>query len=86
MFSDSVDETLEQVRELLSGIPAPSRERAKQAAVKIENTVMALQRDNPRDPAVALGAAFAIFMIAQRIVETDRSAQQSGGSLIQLLS
>jgi hypothetical protein len=84
MFTDSIDENIEILRELLGGIPPEARRRAKRAAVEIENVFSGLQKNHPKDPAVALGAAFAVFLLAQRLVE----AKEQGGSdkgLIQLL-
>ena len=85
MFTDSIDENVELLRELIGGIPSERRQQAKKAAAAIEKTWNDLIRDNPKNPAVALGAAFAIYMLAQRLGE----APEQGGSdkkLIQLLS
>ncbi len=85
MFTDSVDENVDTIRELIAGLPPGARNRAKRAAIAIENTFARLQKDHPKDSAVALGAAFAVFLLCQRLVE----APQQGGSdkgLIQLLS
>jgi len=85
MFSDSIEENLETLRELLGGIPPDSRRRAKKAAVMLENTFTRLQKDHPKDAVVALGAAFAIFMLAQRLAEAPKQGD-SDKRLIQLLS
>jgi hypothetical protein len=85
MFNDSIEENLETLRELLGGIPPDSRRRAKKAAVSLENTFTRLQKDNPKDAVIALGAAFAIFMLAQRLVEAPKQGD-SDKRLIQLLS
>lgn len=85
MFTDSISENIETLRELLGGLPPEARKRAKKAAVTIENVFTGLQKDYPKDPAVALGAAFAVFLLAERLCE----APEQGGSdkgLIQLLS
>lgn len=86
MFGDSVEGNLEVVKELLQGMPPSARGRARAAAVAIENTVVGLKKDNSRDPATALGVAFAIFMLSKRLVEGDTNDQGSGENLIQLLS
>jgi len=83
-FTDSVSENAEILTELIRGIPPAAHKRAQRAAVKIENVFTALQQDNPKDIAVALGAAFAIFKLAERLAQ----AKAQGGSdknLIQLL-
>ena len=85
MFTDSIDENVELLRELIGGIPGPRRKQAQKAAAAVEKTWNDLIRDNPKNPAVALGAAFAIYMLAQRLGE----APEQGGSdkkLIELLS
>lgn len=83
-FTDSIDENVETIRELLGGIPQEAQNRAKKAAVLMENQFTRLQKDYPKDTAVALGAAFAIFLLAQRIVEAPKEGDGSKG-LIQLL-
>lgn len=85
MFKDSIDENVEILRELLGGIPPESRRRAQKAAVMLENTFTRLQQDHPKDAVVALGAAFAIFKLAQRLVEAPKQGD-SDKRLIQLLS
>lgn len=85
MFTDSIDENIELLRELVGGLPPEHRRMAKKAAVTIENVFTKLQKDHPKNAAVALGAAFAVFLLAQRLGE----APEQGGSdkqLIQLLS
>jgi hypothetical protein len=84
MFSDSVDGNCEILKELIGGIPPSQRNKAKRAAMKIEKAFTDLQRDYPKDAAVALGAAFAIYMIGARIVE--QAKESDGKGLIQLLS
>lgn len=85
MFTDSIDENVELLHEMLGGLPPEHRRMAKKAAVTIENVFTQLQKDHPKNAAVALGAAFAVFLLAQRLGE----APEQGGSdkqLIQLLS
>jgi hypothetical protein len=83
-FTDSVTENAEILRELLRGVPPEARRRAQKAAVTIENAFTGLQKNHPKDIAVALGAAFAVFALAERL----KDAKAQGGSdknLIQLL-
>lgn len=84
MFSDNISENCEILRELIAGLPPSERPKAKRAAVKIEKAFTDLQRDYPKDAAVALGAAFAIYVIGERIVE--QAKESDGGGLIQLVS
>lgn len=83
-FTDSLSENLEVCAELLRGVPPDARNRAKKAAASVERVFTALQKDHPRDPAVALGFAFAIFKYCEKITARDDTGQQPG--LIQLLS
>ena len=85
MFTDSIENNLETIRELLQGVPPSERNRAKRAAVALEKTVTALIKDNQGHPAVGLGMAFAIYTIAQRLVAAPQEGDKSSG-LIQLLN
>ena len=78
MFTDSIDANLEVIRELLGSIPPSERDRAKRAAVMIERQVTALIKDNQGHPAAGLGMSFAIFMIAQRLVQSPQSGDSDG--------
>jgi hypothetical protein len=84
MFSQDIEENCETLRELLRGLPPSQRNKAARAAGKIEKAFTNLQKDHPKDAAVALGAAFAIYMIGARIVE--QAKESDGKGLIQLLS
>ena len=85
-FSDSLDNNIEVLRELLRGLPEPTRKRAVGAATALENTFTRLQKDYPKDAAVALGAAFAVFVLAERIVQAPKQGDGEERGLIQLLS
>lgn len=84
MFSKDIEENCDTLRELLRGLPPSERGKAKMAAAKIEKVFMGLQKDHPKDGAVALGAAFAIYMIGARIVEQAKEGKHDG--LIKLVS
>ena len=84
MFSDSMSENCETLQELLRGLPPSARGRAKKAAAAIEKVFVGLQKDNPKDGATALGAAFAIYMLGARIVE--QAKENPGKNLIQLIN
>jgi hypothetical protein len=85
VFTDSIEQNIELLRELLAGVPPEARRRAKKAAVTIENVFTGLQKDYPKDPAIALGAAFAVFLLAQRLCDKPEESDSDKG-LIQLLS
>jgi hypothetical protein len=83
-FSDSISENVALLEELLRGIMPEHRRQAKRAAVQIENVWNALIKDNPKNPAVALGAAFAVYKLAERLGEKQEGTS-AADSLIQLL-
>jgi hypothetical protein len=85
MFTDSIDGNLETIRELLAGIPPSEQQRCKWAALLVEKTVVALQKDNPKSAAVALGTAYALFLLSQRIVNAPKNGDKDKG-MIELLS
>lgn len=84
MFSQNIEENCDILKELIRGLPASQRPKAKRAASKIEKAFTDLQKDYPKDGAVALGAAFAIYMIGARIVE--QAKEDNGNGLIELIS
>ena len=86
LLSDSVSITYADIAELLRDMPPEAKQRAKYAAMAFETLFQQLRMAHPRDPAIALGAAFAVFAIAKRLVEIDTDQSKSGSGLIQLLS
>jgi hypothetical protein len=84
MFSKDIDENVEILRELIGALPPSQRPFAKRAAVKIEKAFTDLQKDYPKNGAVALGAAFAIYLLGQRIVQ--QAKESDGKGLIELIS
>jgi hypothetical protein len=86
LLNNDIDTTLEQVSELIRALPPDARERAKYAAVQFEKIFQKLRVDHPSDPAIALGAAFAIFTLADRLVKIDNQGEEKGGGLIQLVN
>jgi hypothetical protein len=85
-FNDSIENNVEILAELLRGIPPADRRRAVRAASALENTFTRLQKDYPKDHVVALGAAFAVFKLAERIVQAPKQGDNPDRGLIQLLS
>ena len=85
-FNDSIENNAEVIAELLRGVPPAQRNKAKRAAVAIENIVTRLQKDHPKDPYVAIGVAFCIFKLADRIVNAPKQGDSEERGLIQLLS
>lgn len=83
MLSDSINENVATLTDLLRDVPPQARYRARDAAVKIEGVVNKLRQDYPRDPAVALGVAWALAMLLDRMIQQDTAAGPE--NLIQLL-
>lgn len=85
MFTDSIDGNLETIKELLQNAPERHKGEARAAFRKMEKAVMDITKDAQGSPAIGLGLAFAVFVVAQRLVQ---SPQQGDGErrLIQLLS
>ena len=86
LLNNDIDVTLEQVGELIRALAPEAKERAKYAAMVFEQTFQTLRTAHPRDPAIALGAAFAIFTLADRLVKIDNQGEEKGGGLIQLVN
>lgn len=85
-FTDSVSENLEVVSELLKGVHPAARNRAKRAAMLIEQAWDQVRKESidSKDPATMLGAAFAIYTLADRMIQNERDGTTA--PLIQLLS
>jgi hypothetical protein len=84
MFTKDIEENCEIIEELIRALPKSQQPRAKYAAATIEKVFTGLQKDHPRDGAVALGAAWAIYKIGAKIVEQAKEGKHD--NLIQLLS
>lgn len=84
-FTDSVAANVELIKELVAGLPAGARERCRRAGGRIINEIDRMRKENPADPAVALGAAFAVFFCAERLVQPDGEAKADGDKLIMTL-
>lgn len=85
-FSDSIGDNLEIIEELLRGSPAPTRHQAKLAAVTIENAFLRIQKDSQGNMGAALGTAYAIYKLAQQLVERSGDGPSQADKLIHLLS
>lgn len=85
-FSDSIEMNLEILEQLLQGVPAPTFHQAKLAAVTIENAFTRIQKDSQGNAGAALGTAYAIYKIAQQLVERSGEGPSKADRLIHLLS
>jgi hypothetical protein len=86
LLNDNISETLEGVGELIRELPPEARKRARYAAMAFEQLFQKLRTSHPRDPAVALGAAWAVFTLADRLVKIDNEGEQQGSGLIKLIT
>lgn len=86
MFTDNVSENVSALEDLFSGLPRPAKARAMNVAKQFETLFNTIRQDNPKDPAAAVGAAIAIFKMAEGLITKDNEEKASGGGLIQLLS
>jgi hypothetical protein len=86
LLNDNITETLEGVGELIRELPPEARERAKYAAMAFEQLFQKLRVAHPSDPAIALGAAWAIFTLADRLVKLDNEGEQQGSGLVKLIT
>lgn len=84
MFQDSITHNLEILRELIAALPPESKRMAQGAAVHMERAFAQLQKEHPKSAPVALGAAFALHLMVERIV--DNSTEDSTKGLIHLVN
>jgi hypothetical protein len=82
-FSDSISNNVAVLEELIRGLAPQHRNMARRASAALENQFNRLHKDNPKNAAVAVGAAWAVFKMAEHLCE---KREGSGGNLIQLLS
>lgn len=85
-FSDSIENNLELLRELLRGLPPSTRNQARLAASVVEKAITDIMKDSQGSQGAALGTAFAVYIFAQRFVETGEGGEGEGNKLIQLLN
>ena len=82
-FGDSIENNLHLIEEVIKALPPGERGRAKMACGAFERIFADLRRDYPQSAGVALGSAFAVYSLAQRMIEQGREGDTGG--LIQLL-
>lgn len=85
-FDDSISHNVEVLQMILQDTAPNTRGEAKRAAAAIERVFEGLRKDNRGNQGCALGTAFAIMMIAQRMVESSSETGSTDNGLIQLLS
>lgn len=82
-FGDSIENNLHLIEEVVKALPDGERARAKMACGAFERIFSGLRKDYPGSAGVALGSAFAVYSLAQRMIEQGREGDSGG--LIQLL-
>lgn len=68
-FGDDIAKNQELIAQIMSGMPASARSRARRAGAQLTDAINKIARDNPKDPAVALGIAFGLHYHAKRVAE-----------------
>lgn len=68
-FSDSINENLELLQQVLGNATPGQKERAKRVATQISDVVENIRKDGGKDPAAGVGVAFAVMYIAQNMVQ-----------------
>lgn len=84
LFTDSVSENEEVVRELISNMPPGAKARAQHACKMFDTLFFAIRKENPKDPAIILGTMGFIMKHAATLAKAGEAAD-SGGNLIELL-
>lgn len=87
-FSESIFENITLLEDLIRGMPPEPQARAKKASAVLSKAFSALVLENPKDPAVGLGLAWAAHHMCARLIGEQQEGQKtaSGSGLIQLLS
>lgn len=75
-FTDSVAANMSLIEELILGMPGSARGRCRHAGEALMEVWDKLKKDAPKDPAVALGAAFAVFYLADKLVNPESGGGQ----------
>jgi hypothetical protein len=83
-FTDSLSENKELIAMLVQGLTREGQIRAKRTAMRFEKLWQAVIRENPKDPALTLGAAFAVYELAERLTRAQREQPKAEG-LIQVV-
>ena len=71
-FNDTIENNAEVIAELLRGVPPAQRNKAKRAAVAIENIITRLQKGPSRQTLRRIGRSVRIFKLAERIVKAPK--------------
>lgn len=85
VFTDSIQENLVLLEELVRGLPPGARFQAKQAADLIENTFNRIQRDSQGNVGAAIGTAWAIYKLSEQLVRKS-DGDDKGRKLIELVN
>jgi hypothetical protein len=72
-FSGVVEDDLNTLREIISGMPASAQHRARSIAEKVGKIAEEIKRDNPKDPAAGIGLLFAVLTVADHMTHDSKS-------------
>lgn len=79
-LTDSVTQSAQALREAIQNATPAQKDTARRAAAVVESAWNYIREKAPKDSAAAAGAAFAVFCIAEQIIE--RSHQNSSGLIL----
>jgi hypothetical protein len=85
-FTDNIDRNLDIIRDLLTELSEPQRQKVRAVASAVNELVQRISKENPKDPVAGLGVAYATHYIAQRMTQKSQDGQDTDSPLIQLLS
>jgi hypothetical protein len=85
-FTDDIEHNLGIIRDLLTELSPPMQQKVRAIAGAINDVVVRIQKDNPKDPVAGLGVAYAVHYIAQRMTQATQDGQDTDSPIIQLLS
>jgi len=77
-FSDSIEDNLNTLREVIAGMPHGAQVRARKMGEKLVDVITAAMKENPKDPAIGTGVCWAVHFMAQHMTKDNKR-------LIQLL-
>ncbi len=71
-FSDSLEENLGIIQDLISGMPASAQQRARKMAEKLGVVIEQARKESPKDPAIGLGIILAVHHVAYEMTKDNR--------------
>jgi hypothetical protein len=72
-FTGQIEEDMNLLSELISGMTPAQQQRARKTGERIMQIVEQIRKDDPRDPAVGVGLAWALLFTAKHMTQDNRS-------------